>query len=550
MVLPPDDAKDFFRLLGSLMNFLLAPRGKRKGTRPAADYKSLSIRERFELHGRFAADASREIDAYLSVNPDRLPASELAEIAAWKHVVRGKFLFFRQLKNHHVIIELSKKPRVLLAVGPTQPIEAILRQPLPAIGETNLFPFRGKIVCDGVISSPRVAIGNQLRKDYNEFYQNAKKHGKLVSELGLPSAPGKTPAAKKAATRKAAPKKASNPLQRLVASVSKRLREYREERATLMKFENDVVPAFQSWVETRFKKEREEASALRNEIDDLQETIFRLNEGTVDGVDEVLAGVREEREAMETARAQGTPMSPPPEEMMEAMFDEFLEQTRGLSPWDLDEEEYDEAYAGFRESFQHVADGNKAAFERSLMGLLTDRSPDHVKLVNSAYRRVAKMLHPDKHSEHDDETKELWELLREAKEVNDLETIERIEIEWRLLRSAAFTDDETPRLKQMQYQLREDFRDLGFLRERLTAHPMWGATSTKPTKAMERIVRADIAEEIRELHFLKKMMEARLEALQRKPRTKPPRKALVKKKKSAPKKSSRKPGDDQLDFGF
>ena len=83
-------------------------------------------------------------------------------------------------------------------------------------------------------------------------------------------------------------------------------------------------------------------------------------------------------------------MPPPPEEMMEAMFDEFLEQTRGLSPWDLEAEEYDEAYAGFRESFKHAADGNKAAFERSLMGLLTDRSPDHVKRVNSAYRRVAK----------------------------------------------------------------------------------------------------------------------------------------------------------------
>lgn len=544
MLLSPDDAKDFFRLQASLMNFLLAPRSQRKGARSAVDYKKLGIQDRFDLHRRFAKNAEREIEAYLSANPDHLPAADLAEIAAWKDVIDGKFLFLRQLKNHHVMIELSKKPRIFLVLGLTQPLEAILRQPLPAIGETTLLPFRGKIVCDGVISSPRIAIGNQLRKDYNEFYQTAKKKGELISELGVSPKVRKAPAAKKASAKKPA-----NPLERLVASVAKRLREYREERAVLKKFEDEVVPSFQAWVETRFKKERAEAFALRDEIDDLQEALHRLREGTIGGIDEILAGVREEREAMETARAEGAPMQPPPEEMMEAMFDEFLEHTRGLSPWDLEADEYDEAYAGFRESFKHVADGNKAAFERSLMGLLTDRSPDHVKLVNSAYRRVAKMLHPDKHSDHDDDTKELWELLREAKEVNDLDTIERIEIEWRLLRSSAFTDDEAPRLKQLQYQLREDFRDLGFLRERLTAHPMWGATSPKPTKAMERIVKADIADEIRELQFMKKMMEARLSALQRMPRSKPARKAAAK-KKTAPKKPSRKPGDDQLDFGF
>ncbi len=554
MVLSPDDAKDFFRLLSSLMGFLLAPRGKRKGNRSAADYKKLSIEDRFDLHRRFAENASREVEAYLSTNPDHLPAADLAEIAAWKDAVSGKFIFLRQLKNHHVMIELSEKPRVLLVSGLNQPIQEVLRQPLPAIGETTLLPFRGKIVCDGVISSPRIAIGNQLRKNYNAFYQTAKKKGELISELGVPPGPRKTPAAKKASAKKPA-----NPLQRLIASVAKRLREYREERAILKKFEDEVVPAFQTWVETRFKKERAEAFALQNEIDDLQETIFRLNEGTAGGVDEVLAGVREERETMETARAEGAPMPPPPEEMMEAMFDEFLEQTRGLSPWDLEAEEYDEAYAGFRESFKHAADGNKAAFERSLMGLLTDRSPDHVKRVNSAYRRVAKMLHPDKHSDHDDDTKELWELLREAKEVNDLETIERIEIEWRLLRSAAFTDDETPRLKHLQYQLKEDFRDLRFMRERLTTHPMWGVASPKPTKAVEKIVKAGITDEIRELQFLKKMMEARLAALHRMPRQNAIRKSATKKKatpkkaaakKSDPKKSAPEPGDEQLDFGF
>jgi hypothetical protein len=543
MLLPPDDAKDFFRLHASLMGFLMEPRKKRKGARPATNYQKLSIADRFNLHARFASNAAREIEAYLSVNPDRLPSPDLAEIAAWKEVVAGDFVFFRQLKNHHVVIEANRNSRVFLVVGLTQPLEAILRQPIPAVGNTTLLPFRGQIVCDGVISSPRIAFGANLRSGYNELYQTAKKNGELISQLGTAAKSKNAPPSKKPAAKKAA-----NPLQRLVASVAKRLREYREERAALKRFEDDVVPAFQAWVETRFKKEREEAFALQIEIDDLQETLFRLHEGASESLDEIRAGVKEERETMNAARAEGAPMPPPPDDMMEDLFETFLQQTRGLDPWDLDEEEYERTYAGFRESFRHAADGNKTAFERSLLGLVADRSPGHVKLVNSAYRRVAKMLHPDKHSDHDEDTKELWELLRQAKEGNDLETIERIETEWRILRSAAFAETDTPRLKQLQSQLRDDFHDLKDLREHLEAHPMWGATSAKPTKAIEKRVKREIAEEVRELQFLKRAMEARVSIVSRMARKTGPTKKPT--KKTAPKKAPGKAEDDQLDFGF
>jgi hypothetical protein len=535
MVLPPDDADDFFRLLTSVMGFVMTPRTKGKGRRQARDYDSLPIPDRFDLHARFAANAAREIEAYLSVNPDRLPASDLAEIGTWKNVVSGNFVFFRQLKQHHVVIEANRNSRVFLVVGIGQPLDVILRQPIPAVGRTMLLPFRGQIVCDGVISSPRIAFGANLRSGYNELYQTAKRNGELISRLGgVPKAKA-APTAKKPAARKAA-----NPLQRLVAGVAKRLREYREERAALKRFEDDVVPAFQAWVETRFKKEREEAFALQNEIDDLQETIFRLQEGTGETLEEIHAGLKAEREEMAKARAEGEPMPPPSDEMVEDLFEEFLYQTRGLHPWEIGEEEYERTFAGFRESFQHVADGNKEAFERTLLGLAADRSPDHVKLVNSAYRRVAKMLHPDKHSDHDEETKELWELLRQAKEGNDLETIERIETEWRLLRSAAFADDDTPRLKQLQAQLRVDFADLKHLREEFSSHPLWGATSAKPTKEVERRVKREIAEEIRELQFLKKAMEARVSIIAR----------MARKPKPTKKKAPGKAEDDQLDFGF
>jgi hypothetical protein len=326
--------------------------------------------------------------------------------------------------------------------------------------------------------------------------------------------------------------------------VAKRLRAYREERDALKRFEEEMVPAFQTWVETRFKKEREEAFALQNEIDDLEETLFRLQEGARESLDEIRAGVKEERETMNAARAEGAPMPPPPDEMMEDLFETFLQQTRGLDPWDLDEEEYERTFAGFRESFQHVADGNKEAFERTLLGLVADRSPGHVKLVNSAYRRVAEMLHPDKHSDHDEDTKELWELLRQAKEGSDLETIERIETEWRLLRSTSFAENDTPRLKQLQAQLRDDFADLKDLREEFSSHPLWGATSAKPSKAVEKRVKREIAEEIRELQFLKKAMEARVSIIARMARKPNPT------KKTATKKAPGNARDDQLDFGF
>lgn len=546
MLLPFEDAVDFFRLHASLMNFVLRRSG-RGGKRRPKDYGRLPIPQRFEIHQRFSKDPTGFLDSYLKANPDRLPAAELAEIAAWKDAVGGRLIFFRQLSKHVVVIEATTNPRVFGVLGLTQPVEEIFQRPLPVMGDCCLLPFRGAIVCDGLISSYAVQFGAGIRRGFNETYQAAKKSGRVITSFGGPPPASPKPEKQKSAARPA------DPLKRLVSAVRRRLSDYRAQNEVLRRFEEEAIPAFEAWVDRTFAEERAEILRLCEEIDDLEETIHRLTLDprpvgcAAEDVDAVLASVKRERESLEDG---GEPGAGSPfhaglpeeiEDLLEESFRDFLTEMRGIDPGRMEEEAYEQAFAEFQETFRHAALGNRAAFERSLLGIGADRSDNNRKAVNAAYRRVAKRLHPDKHSKHDEETKEFWETLRNAREALDLESIERVETEWRLLREESFTKGDEAKLKRLQSQLRQDFQFLRDRRRDLETHPLWGLETTEPPKRIERQVRTELSLELGRLKVRKRLLEKRLE-IPRRPET--PRK----KAKRTPGPKPAPPG--QMEFEF
>lgn len=562
MLLSTEDAKDFFRLHASLIRFVQvqAHRSEKRKGKPKALAK-LSPDERFELHRRFAEDPEGYVAAYLEGNPDRLPAAELAEVAAWKRAVAGKLLFLRQLKKHFIVVEAGEDARVFGVWGLVEPIEDMLSQRLPVLGEGTLLPFRGKIVCDGLISAYRMLLGPGMRKNFEDLYRAAKRDGLVLTTFDAPPpAPVKRKATKRA-TASSGKKTKADALRRLVASLRKRLGEFRKERAQLCRFEDETLPAFQAWLDQRFGKEREEVFRLREEIDDLQEALDRLDFGPrprcpagADVVEAVLAEVRAQSGHGADDEEEDL-LDEPPVELMEALFETYMEGARGVDLLSLDEKEVERAFEEFRETFRHAAEGNQAAFERSLLGIGADRSPGHVKAVNAAYRRVAKRLHPDKHADHDEETTELWETLRQAKAALDLAAIERVETEWRLLRGEAFVEGDEAGLKTLQGQLRLDFAELKALRRELETHPMWGRKEEKPPKDLERSIRSEILEELRDLRDWKQILELRLEGFRRRSARRPARKSAArkgKKPKAAPKDAPVRDeaGPDQMEFGF
>lgn len=573
MLLPFDDAADFFRLLESLMRFVQresSPRGRR-GPRPKP-YEKQPPAKRFEIHERFAEDPARYVSAYLEANPDRLSEADLAEIAQWKDAVGGRFVFFRQLKKHLVAIETGESGRVFGILGLTQPLDEIVSQQFPALVETILMPFRGRIVCDGLISSFAIYIGPGLRRSLGETYRAAKDEGSILVSFDPPKAPAKATRAKRRAPQPAARFKG------IVTRLRKRFHEIREERAKLRRFESEVVPFFETWLDTRFKKERDEVFRLAREIDELKSalasSVFGVAPEGFDSVEAAIGYVLEHTAAgADVPECPDVPEDPEgpedgaghfadgfPEEELEALFEEFLWEARGIPAEDLDEEDYQRAFAEFRESIEHARDGNRSAFESTLLSVGADRSKENLDAVNKAYRRLAKRLHPDKNPDHGEDVKELWEDLRKAKEALDLERIEAVEMEWRLISGDSFGSDEEARLKSFQARLRQESQRLRERREDLEDHPMWGLEARKPPKAVERQVRREIREELEYLRMTKEDLVDEPEFIRARGKSSPsfagrnegfpPFFNFPPKRGSRSSKGKQKDSDEQMEFPF
>ncbi len=560
MLLPFDDAEDFFRLFIGLIRFIQfrTHREKMRKGKPKPLSK-LSFGEASKLHQRFAEDPGAWVAAYIKANPERLSTEELAEIAEWKAAVGGRFIFFRQLKEHLVVIEPGPAPRVYGVLGLTTPIKELLEAPLPTLGECVLLPFRGNIVCDSLISSDPVAFGPEVRKSLEDVYRKAKRDGSILEVLGSPSPKAAPEKAKKESSPANARKKA-DPLQRLIVSLRKRLEDYRKKRDFLRRFEEEAVPAFETWLDQCFGEERREVARLEIELEELKETLFRLQMGnhpaagdSADIVETVLAEIRDESDRDEDDAASGEL----PEDVMNDVFRSYMKAARGVDVREMNEKEVESAFEHFREVFRHAAEGNHAAVELSLLAVAADRSPEHVKAVNTAYRRIAKRLHPDKNVDHDDVAAELWETLREAKIALDLTVIERVEAEWRLLRGEAFAKEDEAILKRLQAQLRADFSELKSLRQELEAHPMWNRKGKLPPKNLERMIRTEILGELNHLKNWKQHLEDCLRAF----RPKRPRKSRAlrpstgknrRKAKTAPKAKQNGPQEKfvQTEFEF
>ncbi len=522
MLLPPKDVEDFFRLHSQLLAFIHIqshPTGKRaKKPKP---FDCLFPNEIYQLHKRFAEDHAAWIAAYLKADPDRLPASELAEVAAWKDAVTGRFIFLRQLKKHLIVIETEEQARVFGVLGLHTLIKNLFPVPLPALGECTLLPFRGKIVCDGMIWAYPISLGAEMRRGFEDIYRLAKLDGSIITTFDSSSADS----TRTTTTKRAAPtKKKVDPLQRLAALLRKRLVEYRKERKLLLEFESEVLPAFDTWLNQNFSKERKEETLLHDEIVALQEEIDRLSFGPgrkaaaeFKAVKDALAEInsRGRKSAEDENKDDDTPLTEPPMSLLKALFEAYMLEVRGVDPAEMDEKEMEAAFEQFRETFRHAADGNHAAIERTLLGVGADRSPEHIKEVNSAYRRIAKRIHPDKTANYDEVASELWEALRKGKIALDLKVIKRVEIEWRVHQGEAFVKDDEPGLKTLQAQLREDLAGLKDLRQELETHPMWGREEKTPSKELEQFIRTDILAGLESLRRWKSNLELHREYLRK-----------------------------------
>ncbi|MGA2247450.1 MAG: plasmid pRiA4b ORF-3 family protein [Verrucomicrobiota bacterium] len=182
MLLDRTDAELFFKLHCNLMQFVMEQVPGAGVSAPAVAYRSLPCAERREVVKALLRRLDL-IDAFVAANPARLPEEELQIISSWRHLVTGRFIALRQLKSHMILLACNEKTAAYGVTALVDPMEQVIPNPLPAMVETVLLPFRGKIIYDGIVSTFNVTFGPGSRRGFEETFRTAKVSGGIVTSL-------------------------------------------------------------------------------------------------------------------------------------------------------------------------------------------------------------------------------------------------------------------------------------------------------------------------------------------------------------------------------
>jgi hypothetical protein len=180
MLLSPEDASQFFKLMPALQVFANQKLQIIKRLESVEQYQKLSDEQRVKLRNAFYKKPDL-IDDFVRENPSGFSSDELAIISGWKNFVAGDFMIERMLKKYAIFIGNNKVYGVLAL---TEPFRQVLGgMPLPAYVKTVLLPFKGKIIYDGLIEGYNILFGHGIATSTSNAYRAAKLQGKIIESL-------------------------------------------------------------------------------------------------------------------------------------------------------------------------------------------------------------------------------------------------------------------------------------------------------------------------------------------------------------------------------
>ncbi|MEO8429574.1 MAG: DUF6398 domain-containing protein [Verrucomicrobiota bacterium] len=193
MLLSREEVQLFYKLHGALMHFVQEQLKGAGVPGAAAVYSALSPEKRHDVVQAFLGRLEL-IDAFIAANPSRLSEEELGIVSSWRHLVAGRFIALRQLKKHMVLLACDGTQAVYGVTGLVDPIERLIPTRLPAMIETALLPFRGKIVYHGIVNAFNVTFGPGSRRRFEEEFRTAKANSGIVTSLPGTAATSHPPA--------------------------------------------------------------------------------------------------------------------------------------------------------------------------------------------------------------------------------------------------------------------------------------------------------------------------------------------------------------------
>lgn len=96
---------------------------------------------------------------------------------AVKNAISGQFCFLKRYKDHCAFLHLDTN-RFYAVRSLTTPVEQLADE--FSVVQAVLLPFRGKIVCDGLMGAAGVYLGSNYTKEIRDSYWSAKREGSLI----------------------------------------------------------------------------------------------------------------------------------------------------------------------------------------------------------------------------------------------------------------------------------------------------------------------------------------------------------------------------------
>lgn len=180
MLLPPEEASLFISLYSSLIGFAAGRLGGAAGIVNAETFRCASNNARAKARDKLLGNITL-IDDFVDENPYQFPEKELSNVLKLKYFISDKFFIERDLKDYTVFLNDGNPPKAYGVLGLTDEIIEMMPYLLPVFVSAVLLPWKGQIVCDGLILIYNVMLGSGIRKNLKEFYQQAKAQGIITS---------------------------------------------------------------------------------------------------------------------------------------------------------------------------------------------------------------------------------------------------------------------------------------------------------------------------------------------------------------------------------
>jgi hypothetical protein len=180
MLIPPAEAARFHTLYPSVIGFVCATIGGVDGVVDAETFRKAPITRQVQARD-LLLEHSGLVSAYVDANPDAFREQDIGLVLDWKRFLRGRFIIERDLRAHTVFVTESDPPRAFGVLGLHTEILDLIQQPLPAMVDAVLLPWKGRIICDGLLSRFNVRFGAGIRRRLKESYRGAKASGIITS---------------------------------------------------------------------------------------------------------------------------------------------------------------------------------------------------------------------------------------------------------------------------------------------------------------------------------------------------------------------------------